>query len=595
MRNKIKSHLKYFGIFLLFIFGAILLQAQSKTDSLFNVLNTEKLNDSEQSILYYQIAKTYLDSSYDSARYFAYKGLDLAKKSGNSEASLNNYLILGFMALQTDSIIKARDYYSAAIEYTDKANNSYSILTAWLMLGYSCDLLSDNTRSMEYYFKGLHIADSLNLKTFQSNFCNNIAIIFNKTGNDLEAIKYYFRASVIYKQIDDENSYANTLLNIGGIYLNLNSIDSALFYLNKSKEINERLNNHYGLLNYYANVGEMEFEAGEYEKSLISFQHQLEEIKKLDDSFFGSKSYLRVGALLHFGDVYFELEEFEKAIENYHAVINFSRESSFLGSIVKANKGLAIVYEKIGPLDSALVYYKHFVNYSDSLNKEENIKKITELEKDYKFQKEKKLIQLEKERTEAEQRVKGLIYLSIIGASISGILFILLLFIRIKNKHKLSVLNEQSLLLENKILTNELDFKKKELTTNAIYLLKKNEFILAISSRLREMDKDIIKPKVIIDVIKELDKNTSKEVWSEFEIRFQEIHCGFYERLNEKFPNLSPNDLKLSAFLKLNMSSKDISAITYQSIATLKTARHRLRKKLGLNREENLIAFLNQV
>jgi len=139
----------------------------------------------------------------------------------------------------------------------------------------------------------------------------------------------------------------------------------------------------------------------------------------------------------------------------------------------------------------------------------------------------------------------------------------------------------------------ELEFKNKELTTNVMYLLKKNEFISEISNKLRDVDcnTDIVQPKIIVDIISELDKNTSNEVWTEFETRFQEIYGDFYKRLNEKFPDLTPNDLKLSAFLKLNMSSKEISAITYQSTETLKTARHRLRKKLGLSREDNLVAF----
>ncbi len=585
------------AIYIISFFGPVNSFAGNKTDSLINILNTKDLSDSEQSILYSKIAKSYLNTNLDSARYFAMKGLNLAKKSDNIDGALKNYLALGLIALKADSIIVARNYYLEAIKFTGKTNNNNSILTAYLNLGYSCDLLSDYGNSMEYYYKGLHIADSLNLKTIQSRFYNNIAIIYNKTGNDRKAINYYFRAAAIFKEIGKEDYYANILLNIGEIYSSLDSIDSALFYLNKSKEINERLNNHYGLLNYYANVGEIDFEAGEYEKALINFQLQIEEINKLDDSFFGSRSYLKTGVLIHFGNTYSKLGEFEKAIKSYHEAMQLAKKSSFLKYISSIGEGLSEVFERTGNLDSAFVYYKLFQKYNDSLKKEETLKNIAKIEMDYKLQQERKMMEFDKERMESEQKAKGLIYLSIIGASISGLLLFMLLYVRQKNIHKQSLLKEQNLQLEKENLANELEYKNKELTTNVMYLLKKNEFISDISNKLKgvDCDSDQMEPKVIVDIINELDKNTSKEVWTEFETRFQDIYGDFYKRLNEKFPDLTPNELKLSAFLKLNMSSKEISSITYQSGDTLRKARFRLRKKLGLNREDNLMAFLNQI
>ena len=175
------------------------MHAQNKTDSLLNILNTKNLNDSEQSVLYSEIAKVYLKTNIDSARYFAMKGLNLAQKSDNRDGALKNYLALGLIALKADSIIVARNHYLEAIKFTGKTSNNNSIITACLNLGYSYDLLSDYGNSMEYYYKGLHIADSLNLKTIQSKFYNNIAIIYNKTGNDRKAINYYFRGRSNFK------------------------------------------------------------------------------------------------------------------------------------------------------------------------------------------------------------------------------------------------------------------------------------------------------------------------------------------------------------------------------------------------------------
>ena len=93
----------------------------------------------------------------------------------------------------------------------------------------------------------------------------------------------------------------------------------------------------------------------------------------------------------------------------------------------------------------------------------------------------------------------------------------------------------------------------------------------------------------------ELDNSTSKDTWDEFEVRFKEVHANFYNRLSNEFPDLTAQELRLCAFLRLNMTNKEIAAITYQSLDSLKTARYRLRKKLGLDRDENLVAFFTKI
>jgi DNA-binding CsgD family transcriptional regulator len=72
-----------------------------------------------------------------------------------------------------------------------------------------------------------------------------------------------------------------------------------------------------------------------------------------------------------------------------------------------------------------------------------------------------------------------------------------------------------------------------------------------------------------------------------------EIHKDFHKKLTSRYPDLTNNDRRLCAFIMLNMSTKDISSITYQSLHSIKIARYRLRKKLGLDKNENLSAFLH--
>jgi DNA-binding CsgD family transcriptional regulator len=251
---------------------------------------------------------------------------------------------------------------------------------------------------------------------------------------------------------------------------------------------------------------------------------------------------------------------------------------------------LSELYEKTNKPVKALIYARNFKIYSDSISHEKNIKKMTQLEMQFEFDKKIKQNELERAKMESFQKRKELVYFMIIGGIFLALVILFLLLRLQKNKVK-------RIRLQRKNLIVDLDYKNKELTTNVMYLLKKNEFIMSISDKLKKARYDF-KPenrKIVDDIIRELENSSSESVWKDFEIRFQEVHADFYNSLNKKFPDLSPNELKLCAFLRLNMSTKEISTITYQSPKSITMARFRLRKKMDIGSYENLISYLNQL
>ena len=92
----------------------------------------------------------------------------------------------------------------------------------------------------------------------------------------------------------------------------------------------------------------------------------------------------------------------------------------------------------------------------------------------------------------------------------------------------------------------------------------------------------------MFQILNDLEHMSEEDSWKEFELRFQEVHEAFYNHLNQLHPDLTPNELRLCAFLKLNLSIKEVSSITFQSVESIKTARYRLRKKMCIDREINL-------
>jgi DNA-binding response OmpR family regulator/DNA-binding CsgD family transcriptional regulator len=100
------------------------------------------------------------------------------------------------------------------------------------------------------------------------------------------------------------------------------------------------------------------------------------------------------------------------------------------------------------------------------------------------------------------------------------------------------------------------------------------------------------------DLIREIISNyryaINDNIWDEFERRFNDVHSDFYKKLGEAHPDLTTNERKLCAFLKLNMSSKEIASITYQNLKSIDMARYRLRKKLGLGEDVNMLSYFSK-
>ena len=98
--------------------------------------------------------------------------------------------------------------------------------------------------------------------------------------------------------------------------------------------------------------------------------------------------------------------------------------------------------------------------------------------------------------------------------------------------------------------------------------------------------------ELIRQITNKYKMNMAEQIWNDFEARFENAFDSFYRVLLEKFPNLTPNERKLCALLRSGLSSKDIAVLTFQNPQSVDVARYRLRKKLNLVNEENLIDFL---
>lgn len=484
-----------------------------------------------------------------------------------------------------DDLVKSLQEAKQALQISEEINNDLYITKSRIKIGNCLIFIGVYDEALANLLKSMKTARKNNFQKEELVTLTQLGIIQDRIGQFDEALKYYFEALNLYNksvesggQLKDLKNIQALYNNIGNIYLSNNKLNTAEEYYLKGLALSERGNDDVNIGIICNNLGKLEMQRNNFPKAFEYLTKSLNARQKINDKSGIAKSY-------------YHLSSYYQAINQYDKALSYAQESLKLSNEVKepltGQISAMFLYEinkKLGKYEDALKYHELYKQLSDSLINDNKIREMTSLQLKYTYEKAEK----EKEAEQQRIRFKYVIFSStlLLGLIILGLLFGLS---RSRNKR---------IKLENDQLEKDMGQKNKELTTNVIYLLKKNELIDSITVRLLTLKSQLKGDNVdqLQRIILDLQSVSDKEVWSEFEYRFQNVYEEFYQTLREKFPNLSPSEIRLAAFLRLNMTTKEISSITGQSINSLETARYRLRKKLGItNQEINLVNFLLNV
>ncbi len=158
-----------------------------------------------------------------------------------------------------------------------------------------------------------------------------------------------------------------------------------------------------------------------------------------------------------------------------------------------------------------------------------------------------------------------------------------------KLKRKRNKAKRKIVQIKNEKLRNEIEAKNRELAVATMSMIKKNEFLNSIKSQLTKTENSA----AVGSVIKMIDRNIDNgDDWKFFEKAFNNADTGFLKKIKELHPDLTSNDLKLCAYLRLNLSSKEIAPLLNISVKSVEVKRYRLRKKMQLEHENSLTEYL---
>ncbi|MGL6177770.1 MAG: transcriptional regulator [Tannerellaceae bacterium] len=351
----------------------------------------------------------------------------------------------------------------------------------------------------------------------------------------------------------------------------------------KSNEIAQR----YGItrdVNNFEQIGSIYCSLGEYDKAKLYLYKalQLAEDSKLKSSI--GRVYIKLS------NYYLQTNDNRKALDYVKRSIQIARE---IGAPILQMEGydvLTNIYVEKKDYKNAYTANVAHTQIKDSLYNENNLQKLALIESEYTFSKERE--QMLQKKAEIRQHVEyqhRLIW--------ALVLIFILIFILVLILFRWGQLKREMLGMELDCKNKELESNRKDIAVAKFKLVQNSErnvhaikVLEGIANTAQGVDKRSLK-----NLIGDYKLDGAYTNWEEFEALFNQVNTSFGQNLNRLYPDLTPNERRLCVFLKLNMSNKDISQITFQTEDALKKSRMRLRRKLGIERSVNLASFIQGI
>ncbi len=517
------------------------------------------------------------------------QAVKMAATLENKVLELECLIRLFRLQIKAENFNEALETGNQALELANKIGIKESLAEVHSLLGKNYYHLAVFHKA----FENLDIA----LKLFKElDDTTNVQDVMNMQGNiyfsfnDYDMAYSYYRENLELSKVREDNiAIAKALTNIGIVYSGwsyeeglpedsitylrneaIECINNALLFSNKTEEKILTSEILFNLADVYRNSGDL--------ANALSVIHEAMVLSE------GLSDRVTIWASISYSNILIDLDSINKAQEILENTLKLADESSLLETMIKIHSKLSWIYREKGDYENAFYHLNQYSELSSSIFNIDHKKQIDAI---------KVASDMEAEEKEAEIEQQQLYYQStiIIFLLISVIIIVFLFYSRLRHR----TANTD---LENKLLNERLETRNRELTTRIMALIQRNEVEREIVQKLNTLKQKlkVENQKEIQDIIRSLSFKQNDQLWKEFEIRFESVHHDFFSKLSRMYPELTTNEKRLCSFLYLDMSSKDISAITGQSIRALNVARTRLRKRFDLTNDSlSLSAFLNSL
>lgn len=434
---------------------------------------------------------------------------------------------------------------------------------------------------------------------------NELGTVYYYNGQSERALAQFREALAFYRQPPNPQGLARTYANIGHIYEKKQDLNQAYRYQKLALANARAVNDVAGLAKIYENIGSILEDEAAYDSAYAYYQHALTLTKQLGDEIG------QIEIINNLGDIFRKTGRYQQGLARSLEAMQMARQKGERYQLSSAYRDMAKTYRLLNQPDSAYEYIERSRDLSNEIYAADVNRQVALLQNLYDSDRKDSEIR----ELNAQKRIDFLI----MGATGLVLLLIGSLGAVVISRQRLKIRNEQALnqqnqrifqtqndlmqvalknqQLEEETLKGQLELKSKELTTHTLQIIQKNQVLEALKNDLTSIlnDDKRDQKKQLRQLVQKISMSFSHDkYWTDFRAIFDQVHPHFFSHLTRQYADLTATDLRLIALLKMNISSADTATLLGISSDSLRVARYRLRKKMGLAEGESLSAHIQR-
>ena len=535
------------------------------------------------------VSYAYLNK-FDSSSVYFKKALKMYRVNGDYSKMAGIQRNLG----QDHNMIGNLD---SAFYYYEKAEKNYKKVTDSVGLA-----AIYNSQAIAYFMKGYFNLSIEKAIEGEKIFVKNhklldlnqnrmvIASIYSEMKDTLNAITYYKKIIDYFREQQQKRQLFSTLHLLVGLQIPNPSLnDETKTIIDELVDLSNDLKDPSLIHNANESKANFYFRNNDFEKAKNSY------IKLVESSFSRNDMYSFAENNKNLGKTYLAFKNYDKAISTLEKAKNEAEKLNIESLRLEINKLLSLSYEAKGNYKKSLLYFKEFKSLSDTIYNVQSTNRFSELQTIFETEKKETEIAVKNEeiKTLNAQAKNDRLTKTLYGIGMFSFLIIAgLLYFGFKQRIKKNKIAREK---QEEIYKQEIEFKKKELASQTLHLVQKSTFIQELKENLEKIKKSPELFKLEFRRLVMLLKKESAEDkdWEVFKSYFSEVHNNFDHKIKAIAEDVTEKEIRLASFLRMNLSTKEIASMLNVLPDSVLKSKYRLKKKLELDKEDDLTQFLN--
>lgn len=463
-------------------------------------------------------------------------------------------------------------------------------------------------QALKHYFEALKECQP-EAWSERSKVTNAVGLVYIRIDERTKARTYLNLALDYAAKSKDDVAVSYAENNLGMLEQNAGNAEKAIAHYKRSLQLKKKMRDSLAISRSLTNLGTIEVEQGEFREGLNYYFESLSYKLALEDSIGLATLYCNIG------DAYGNLGILDSTHFYLFKGLVFAEELEAPQLLSQYYYNLGALYDEWDSLGKVVQYQRLFIESQKKVFSESVSRELANQEVKYQLSAKKKELEIVQGKTkllqkdqELSQKRQQVLWLIVIALAMVIVMFYFVMKYRsrtieqerkVKEKEqKLTELKLKQELEEKERLKDEKGRLERELTTISMTTLRRNEALSELYETLIESrkNKTISDAEVLNEMARSLQNSlTLDKDWDNFKQYFERVHPNFFEHLVQYYPNLSQTDHRHMAYMRIGLTTKEISRLLNITPESVQKSRGRLKKKLGLSREDDLFDFVRTI